>query len=57
MSDKYQVVCFSGRSNERMESEWRSYDDAVTAMYEQFPDDTEREELGVDILKNWSTEY
>jgi hypothetical protein len=54
--DVWQVVVHAGCTNERVSSSWRTYMDAYCAMTEQYTE-SEREELGVDILRNGSTEY
>lgn len=56
------VVKHAGYERESIVCECRNYDDAWTAMQEQFPFEQEREELHVDIMKrlpngDLTTEY
>lgn len=53
---EWTVVEHAGCANERTVSTCASYDDALTAKDELYTE-SEQEELGVDILKNGSTEY
>lgn len=56
MQIKWEVVMHAGCNNEKVIATCESYSDALTAMDEQFTWD-EQDELGVDILKNGSTDY